>query len=67
MYLGEYVNYVAHVYLRLVVMAFIDNVVIDLFRVDEDRVGRMKNSLQVLKIISELRSFKRRVRHNGFV
>ena len=49
MYLGEYVNYIAHAYRGLVVMAFIDNVVIDLFRVDEDSVGHLRNSLQVLK------------------
>ena len=49
MYLGEYVNYVAHAYLGLVVMVFIDDVLIDPSRVEGDHVGHRINSLQVLK------------------
>ena len=45
----EYVNCVAHAYLELVVMVFLDDVLFDLFRIEEDRVGRLRNSLQVLK------------------
>ena len=45
----EYVNCVAHAYLELVVMVFIDDVLIDLFRVEKDRVGHLRNSQQVLK------------------